>query len=104
MHEGAEKSVSSEKASLRELLDPTPPEPGERRLDSDGVAWAWVPSHHSVAEELDIASSNGDYWDKRLTVNSDDAEKQAQGEPFVVDVSAQNSAFAQPAYKWQLVH
>ncbi len=81
-------------------MDPTPPVPGEKRVDSDGVEWIWAPSHHTVAEELEIQASNGDYWEKRLEVNSSDADKKARGEEFVVDKQAENSAFAQPAYKW----
>lgn len=81
-------------------MDPPEPVPGERRFDSEGVEWIWGPTQHSVAEELDIQASNGDYWTKRLEVNSADAEKKARGEEFVVEEGAENSAFAQPAYKW----
>jgi hypothetical protein len=81
-------------------MDPPLPMPGERRFDSGGMEWVWGPTHHTVAEELEIQASNGDYWDKRLEVNSADAEKRARGEEFVVDEQVENSAFAQPAYKW----
>jgi hypothetical protein len=103
MHEGVESRSHDESTRYRDLMDPTPPEPGERRVDSDGVLWVWALSHHSVAEELDIQSSNGDYWPKRLEMNSLDAAREAQGEKFVVDPRVENSAFAQPAYRWQQV-
>lgn len=81
-------------------MDPTPPVPGERRVDSEGMEWILGPTHHTMAEELDIRASKGDYWEKRLESNSSDAEKSAHGEEFVVDETVENSAFAQPAYKW----
>lgn len=104
MNESLEQSTRPEKPELRQLMDPTPPVPDEERLDSDGNEWVWKPSHHTVARELEINASNGNYWEERLKTNSDDAEGVMRDAENVDEEKAKNSIFGDLAYHWQIKH
>jgi hypothetical protein len=84
------------------LMDQTPPTPGEIRIDTDGVLWRWEPSHHTVAEEAQINASGADYWDKRLTSNSDDADAEVHEVANGIEDHMDGPATEGMAYHWQL--
>ena len=83
--------------------DRRPPVFGEQRIDADGVIWVWVPSHHTVADELAIRAAGENYWPERLQANSSDAEKRAHGEVFKRSEDAGDSVFADQAGRWQML-